>query len=150
MTIKPFVAEKPVVLFLCTGNSARSQMAEAFLRKHGEAHFDACSAGLAPKGIHPFTIQVMNEVGISLDNHRSKSLSEYLGKVSASHVIFVCEQAEQSCPRVWPFALNTLCMPFPDPAAVEGTEEEQLNAFREVRDEIEQKILSWLENETGE
>ncbi|MEW4488013.1 arsenate reductase ArsC [Thalassoglobus sp. JC818] len=148
--MKPFVAEKPVVLFLCTGNSARSQMAEAFLRKHGEAHFDACSAGLSPKGIHPFTTQVMNEVGISLDSHRSKSLNEYLGKVSASHVIFVCEQAEQSCPRIWPFALNTQCMPFRDPAAVEGTEAEQLDAFRSVRDDIEQQVLAWLKNEIGE
>ncbi len=126
MAITSLRSDKPVVLFLCTGNSARSQMAEAFLRKHGGDRFDARSAGLEPKGIHPLTIAVMNEIGISLDDQYSKSVQEFLGKVSPRHVIFVCEQAEQSCPRIWPFALQTHCLPFRDPAAAEGSEEERL------------------------
>ncbi len=138
-------SDKPIVLFLCTGNSARSQMAEAFLRTHAGDRFEARSAGLEPKGVHPLTISVMEEVGISLEGQHSKSLTEYLGKIPARYVIFVCENAEQSCPRVWPFALMSFCMPFPDPAAVEGTEEERLQAFRDVRDQIEQRILEWLQ-----
>ena len=73
--------DKPVILFLCTGNSARSQMAEAFLRKHAGNRYEVLSAGTEPKGINPLTVRVMDEVGISLDGHRSKSLSEFLGKV---------------------------------------------------------------------
>jgi len=89
----------------------------------------------------------MNEVGISLDGQYAKSLQEFLGKISPRHVIFVCEQAEQSCPRIWPFALQTHCLPFRDPAAAEGTEEERLEVFRQVRDEIEQQVQNWLDNE---
>lgn len=135
---------KPVVLFLCTGNSARSQMAEAFLRKHGRDHFEVHSAGLNPVGINPLTIQVMNEVGIDMEGHRSKSVSEYLGKLAANYVIFVCEHAEKSCPRVWPFALRSFCWPFPDPASCDGDEDEKLQGFRDVRDEIEHQIKEWL------
>lgn len=148
MTIPPQSTTKPIVLFLCTGNSARSQMAEAYLRQHGGEHFEACSAGLNPRGIHPLTAKVMHEAGISLDGHRSKSLDEFLGKVSASHVIFVCDRAEQSCPRIWPFTLRPQCMPFPDPAAAEGTEEQRLEVFRSVRDEIEASILARLKQNT--
>ena len=135
---------KPVVLFLCTGNSARSQMAEGFLRKHGGDLFEAHSAGLKPAGINPLTVEVMREVGIDLQGHRSKSLSEYLGKVSVHCAIFVCEHAEQSCPRMWPFSLRNMSWPFDDPAACEGTHDERLGKFREVRDAIEQKIKDWL------
>jgi len=143
----PFNHDKPIVLFLCTGNSARSQMAEAFLRIHAGDRFEARSAGLEPKGVHPLTIRVMEEVGISLEGQHSKSLTEFLGKVAVRYVIFVCENAEQSCPRVWPFALKSFCMPFPDPAAATGTQEERLQAFRDVRDQIEQQILEWIQAE---
>lgn len=138
---------KPIVLFLCTGNSARSQMAEALLRKYGDDRFEVHSAGLNPTGINPLTIQVMNEVGIDMDGYRSKSVNEYLGKLAANYVIFVCEQAEKSCPRVWPFSLRSLCWPFDDPAACEGNEETKLQRFRDVRDQIENRIKGWLATE---
>lgn len=134
----------PLVLFLCSGNSARSQMAEAFLRKHAGDRFEVHSAGLDPVGIHPLTIQVMAEVGINMEGHRSKSVGEYLGKIAAHFVIFVCQQAEKSCPRIWPFALQSICWPFDDPAAYEGDEETRLQKFRDVRDQIEHQIKDWL------
>lgn len=136
--------DKQVVLFLCTGNSARSQMAEALLRKHAGDRFDVHSAGIEPKGINPLTVQVMDEVGISLENHRSKPLTEYLGKVRIHYAITVCESAEKSCPSVWPFCQERLFWPFDDPAACRGTDEERLAKFREVRDQIEAKIKTWL------
>ncbi|GAB4152080.1 MAG: arsenate reductase ArsC [Planctomycetota bacterium] len=136
---------KPKVLFLCTGNSARSQMAEAFLRKYAGEHFEAHSAGLEPSGINPLTIEVMKEKGISLEGQRSKDVSEYMGKVVLAYVIIVCANAEKRCPAVFPGAAKREFWPFDDPAAVEGTKEEKLAAFRRVRDEIEQRILKWLE-----
>lgn len=136
--------DKPIVLFLCTGNSARSQMAEAFLRKYAGDRYEAISAGVEPKGINPLTVKVMNEVGISLDGHRSKSLDEYLGKVQVLYAITVCEKAEKACPAVWPFTFNRLFWPFDDPAACEGSEEVRLTKFREVRDQIESKIREWV------
>jgi arsenate reductase len=135
---------KPIVLFLCTANSARSQMAEALLRRRAGDRFEVRSAGLEPNGIHPLTHRVMQEIGISLEGHRSKPLSEFLGKISAHHVIFVCENAERACPRIWPFAIRTACWPFADPAAVEASEDEQLQSFRRVRDAIDARIEDWL------
>ncbi|GAA5507427.1 arsenate reductase ArsC [Novipirellula caenicola] len=135
---------KPVVLFLCEGNSARSQMAEAFLRKHAGNRFEIHSAGLNPRDIHPMTIRVMDEVGISLQGHRSKSLTEYLGKLAVRHVIIVCEYDENSCPHVWPFTRHTIHWPFEDPAAAEGSERERLDRFRAVRNTIEEHIVQWV------
>ena len=140
---------KPTVLFLCTGNSARSQMAEALLRKHGGDRFEVLSAGTDPKGINPLTIAAMQEIGIAMDGHRSKSLAEYLGKITVNHVMVVCAQAEKECPRVWPFALQRHFWPFDDPAAVAGTDAEKLAAFRRVREEIETRIKQWLAEEAA-
>lgn len=89
----------------------------------------------------------MQEVGISLDGHRSKSLGEYLGKLTVNHVIVVCSEADQQCPRVWPFALQRHFWPFTDPAAATGSVDETLTAFRRVRDEIEARIKKWLAEE---
>ncbi|MCA8989088.1 MAG: arsenate reductase ArsC [Planctomycetaceae bacterium] len=136
---------RTIVLFLCTGNSARSQMAEAFLRRLGRDEFEVHSAGLEPAGINPLTIQVMDEIGYDLEGHRSKSVGEYLGKIAARYVIFVCDQAEKSCPRIWPNVMQTLCWPFDDPAACNGTDEEKLQKFREVRNEIEKTVKEWLQ-----
>jgi len=86
------------VLFLCTGNSARSQMAEAFLRKYGGAKFEAHSAGLDPKGINPFTLKVMEEIGLDVSGQRSKGVGEYLGKMLFQHLITVCDDADRNCP----------------------------------------------------
>jgi arsenate reductase (thioredoxin) len=140
-----FTVNKPLVLFLCTGNSARSQMAEAFLRHYGGDRFEAASAGTEPKGINPLTIRVMEEVGISLDGQLSKSLKEFLGHRAVRHAVFVCSHAEQNCPAIWPFTFSRLSWPFDDPAAAEGTEEERLEKFRMVRDQIRAKIVNWLE-----
>jgi arsenate reductase len=90
------------VLFLCTGNSARSQMAEAFLRKYAGDRFEAHSAGLEPKVINPFTIQVMQEVGIDISDQTSKGVDTYLGKVLFQYLITVCDDADKNCPTVWP------------------------------------------------
>ncbi|MBB02950.1 MAG: low molecular weight phosphatase family protein [Planctomyces sp.] len=136
--------EKRHVIFLYTGNSARSQMAEALLRKYGGDRFEAHSAGVEPKEINPLTITVMEEIGISLEGHRSKSPGEFLGRVPIRYAVMVCERAERECPHIWPFGATVLSWPFEDPAAFEGTEEERLQKFREVRDEIEQRIQEWL------
>jgi arsenate reductase len=135
---------KTAVLFLCTGNSCRSQMAEAFLRKYGGDKFEAYSAGLEPKGIHPYTLQVMNEVGIDLSGQRSKDVMEYMGRQHFGYLITVCAHAEANCPTTFPGVSQRLHWPIDDPAAFEGSEEGTLAKFREVRDEVEQRILSWL------
>ncbi len=134
---------KQKVLFLCTGNSARSQMAEAILRKYAGDRFDVKSAGLEPKGIHPLTLQVMNEKGYDLSGHSSKALAEYAGKIQFDHLITVCGNAEERCPY-FPGMGVRLHWPFEDPAAVQGSELEKVNAFRETRDAIEEKIQAWL------
>lgn len=135
---------KPAVLFLCTGNSARSQMAEALLRKEGGERFDAYSAGTEPKGVHPLTVQVLKELGIDIATQRSKHLREYLGYLPVRILIVVCAEAEKSCPVTWPGALTRYFWRFDDPAAATGTEEEKLQKFREVRDAIHARIKSWL------
>jgi arsenate reductase (thioredoxin) len=134
---------KPRVLFLCTGNSARSQMAEGFLRKYGERQFEAHSAGLEPKGVNPLTIKVMNEVGVDISNHTSKGIDDYFGK-PLPYLITVCDDADQNCPTGWTGVGTRMHWSFEDPARFEGTEDERLAKFREVRDLIEQKIKAWV------
>ncbi len=139
---------KTKVLFLCTGNSARSQMAEALLRKHGGERFDVFSAGLEPSGVNPLTIRVMQEQGIDMSGHWSKSVQEYLGKVRFDYVITVCSKADKNCP-IFPGASVRLHWPFDDPAAAVGSEGERLAAFRRVRDEVEARIRAWLAYQNG-
>ena len=131
-------------MFLCTGNSARSQMAEAFTRKYAGDKFEVYSAGLEPKGINPFTIRVMEEIGISLDGQRSKSLNEYLAKVHFAHLFTVCGHAEANCPRVFLTQGQHKHWDFEDPAAFEGSYEEKMAKFREVRDQIDQRVQDWV------
>lgn len=135
--------KKAKVLFLCTGNSARSQMAEAFLRKYGGDRFEAFSAGLRPTGIHPYTKQVMEEIGIDMSGQYSKGLDQFLGKEHFGYLITVCDRAEQECP-IFPGVSVRLHWPFEDPVAFKGSEEEKLNKFREVRDQIEARVRLWL------
>ena len=135
---------KQKVLFLCTGNSARSQMAEAFLRKYGGDVYEVFSAGLEPKGINPYTVRVMEEIGIDLSGHYSKSVKEFLGKGIIQTLITVCHEADRNCPTVWPGVNKRLHWPFEDPAAFEGPGEEKLNKFREIRDQIEYQVREWL------
>ncbi len=139
------MANSETVLFLCTGNSARSQMAEALLRRHAGNRFEAFSAGLEPRKVHRLTHQVLSEIGIDTGTLRSKGVEEFLGKMQIHHAIVVCENAQRSCPRFYPFALEFLYWPFDDPAAFEGPEEKKVEKFREVRDQIELRILAWLE-----
>lgn len=135
--------EKPKVIFLCTGNSARSQIAEAFLKKHAGEHFEVYSAGFEPQGINPFTIKVMEELGYDLKEHYSKELKEFLEKVHFEIVITVCEKAEKTCPII-PGVSTRLFWSFEDPAAFEGTEQEKLDKFRQIRDQIHEQIQLWL------
>lgn len=134
---------KTKVLFLCTGNSARSQMAEALLRKLAGDRFEVHSAGLEPNVINPYTIKVLQEIGIDTSAHYAKPLTTYLGKVHFGYMITVCSKAEERCP-IFPGMGVRLHWPFEDPAAFQGTEEETLQKFRQVRDQIEAQIRSWL------
>lgn len=135
---------RPNVLFLCTGNSARSLMAEAFLRNYADNRWNALSAGMNPKGVNPLTIQVLEEKGLETGNLQSKDSALFLGKVTVHHAIIVCDKANAECPKIYPFALNTLYWPFEDPAVFEGSDEMKLQKFRNVRDEIEEKIKAWI------
>lgn len=136
---------KTKVLFLCTGNSARSQMAEAFLRHYAGDRFDAYSAGLEPKGINPYTKRVMDEIGIDISGQRSKSLSEYLGRLHFEYLITVCDQADQNCPTTFLGYGHRQHWSFEDPAAFRGTEEQTLAKFRAVRDQIQARIQAWID-----
>jgi arsenate reductase len=135
--------KKTKVLFLCTGNSARSQMAEAFLRKYAGNLFEVYSAGLEPKGIHPLTVQVMEELGFDLSQHTSKDLRQYIGKVHFGYLISVCDRAEKSCP-VFPGMGLRLHWPVDDPADFVGPEKERLAHFRLARDQLDLKVRAWL------
>ena len=136
---------KTKVLFLCTGNSARSQMAEAFLRQHAGDRFDAYSAGLEPSDINPHTRVVMSEKGLDLKGQYSKSVTEYLGKVNFGYLITVCASAEKNCPRTFPGVSQRLHWDFEDPAAFVGTEAETREKFRAVRDQIDAQVRAWLD-----
>jgi len=135
--------EKPRVLFLCTGNSARSQMAEAFLRKYGGDQFEVHSAGLDPTVINPFTVKVLEEIGIDTSDQYAKSLETYLGKVHFSYLITVCSNAEERCP-IFPGMGTRIHWPFEDPAAFQGSDEEKTEKLREIRNQIEEKIKGWI------
>ncbi len=137
-------ATRQRVLFLCSGNSARSQMAEVLLRHHAGDRFDVRSAGLVPRDIHSLTHVVLQEVGLDTRGLRPKGIKELMGKEKFQYAIIVCPNAAEQCPHVFPFALRTLTWPFEDPAAFSGTEEEQLEKFREVRDSIDDRIRRWL------
>ncbi len=137
---------KPKVLFLCTANTARSQMAEAFLRAYAGDHFDVYSAGLRPHEINPLTIRVMAERGFDLAGQRAKGLDEFLGKVHFGYLVTVCQRAQEECP-VFPFVHSRLSWPFEDPAQVGGTEEARLDAFRRVRDAIDERVRHWVQDE---
>ena len=134
---------KPKVLILCTGNSARSQMAEGILRKSASEHYEVFSAGTEPKGrILPEVQEVMRENGIDISNQWSKSVTEYLGKAVFAHVITVCSDAEDNCPAVFLNMGTHEHWPFDDPAKVD--EEQRLDTTRRVFAEIEQRLRLWL------
>jgi arsenate reductase (thioredoxin) len=128
------MSPKKRVLILCTGNSARSQMAEGLLRHAAGDRFEVFSAGTKPNRVRPEAITVMREIGIDISHHRSKSVDEFAQR-DFDHVLSVCDNAKESCP-VYPGHANRLHHGFDDPAALQGSEAERLAAFRRVRDEI--------------
>jgi len=133
---------KKKLLVLCTGNSARSQMAEGLLRHEGGDRFEVYSAGTKPSRVRDEAIAVMAEIGIDISGQRSKSVDEFVGQ-DLDFVITVCNHAQQICP-VFPGTVKRLHWPFDDPAAVQGSDEVRLAAFREVRDQIHGRIMVFL------
>jgi arsenate reductase len=129
------MSSKPLVLILCTGNSCRSHLAEGILRAAAGDLIEVASAGSKPAGyVHPKSIEVMKEIGIDISGHTSKHLDEFLNR-SVDTVITVCGNADQACP-MFPGQVNRYHWGFEDPAHATGSEEEILNEFRRVRDQI--------------
>ena len=122
------------ILVLCTGNSWRSQLAEGYLRAFSEGKADVYSAGIETHGVNPKAIQVMKEDGIDISNHTSNHVDEY-GHIDFDYVITVCDNAKESCP-FFPTKAQKFHHNFPDPAKATGTNEEVLNQFRAVRDQV--------------
>jgi arsenate reductase len=131
------------VLFVCTGNSARSQIAEALLKGFGAADFAVFSAGTQPKGVNPYTVRVLGEIGIDWSGAQAKSVMEFVGQ-PFDYVITVCDRARQTCP-VFPGQHNSLHWGLDDPAEVDGTDAEKLEAFRRTRTEVATRLRPFVE-----
>ena len=141
------MGEKKRVLFLCTHNSARSQMAEGLLRHLASDRFEAMSAGTEATRVRPLAIKVMEEIGIDISEQESKTLDRYLDE-SFEYVITVCDDANEVCP-FFPGAQSRLHWSFEDPSKAEGTEEERLEVFRRVRDGVKDRVQAELVNGGG-
>jgi arsenate reductase len=141
------MTEKARLLFLCTHNSARSQMAEGLLRDLAGDRFEVMSAGTHATHVRPQAIKVMDEIGIDISGQESKTLERYLGE-PFEYVVTVCDDANEACP-VFPGANNRLHWSFEDPAAAVGSEDERLGVFRKVRDQIKERIERELLNGRG-
>jgi arsenate reductase len=135
---------KKKILFLCTGNSARSQMAEGLMRHLRGNKFEVFSAGSDPQGVHPLAVEAMAEIGIDIAAQRSKHLDEY-GEETFNYIVTLCDHAAKTCP-VFAGKGERRHKSFPDPAAAEGTGEEKLRMFRSVRDDLKEFILSFPDN----
>lgn len=130
------------VLILCTGNSARSQMAESLLRELAAGRMEVFSAGTRPSVVNPLAVQAMAERGLDISHNRSKHMNEFLSQ-PFDYVITVCDDAAEACP-VFPGRAERLHWSFPDPAAAEGDSAQRLRVFRETRDAIEARLREWL------
>ena len=130
------------VLFLCTGNSARSIVGATLLQQLGGDAFEVCSAGTHPKGVNPYTVRVLESLGIDVSGERSKDVSEFAGQ-SFDYVITVCDSAAEACP-VFPGAPQRIHWSFPDPAAVEGTDDEKLRAFQCTAREMKTRLSTFI------
>ena len=130
------------VMFLCTGNSCRSQMAEGFAKELGKVLIEAHSAGLSPQGVNPRAIVVMKEIGIDISNQTSKSIDEELLK-KMDVIITLCDNAAESCPWTPP-EIRRIHWSLQDPAKAEGTDEEILNEFRRIREEIKERVSNFV------
>jgi arsenate reductase len=137
------MSEKKRILVICTGNSARSQMAEGILRYEGGNRFEVFSAGTHPSYVRPEAIAVMNEIGIDISQHRSKSVDDFIAQ-PLDFVVTVCNSAKETCP-VFPGDANRLHWPFDDPAAIQSDEAARLAAFRQIRDQIRERIMIFLD-----
>ena len=135
------------VLFVCTGNSARSQMAEVLLRRDGGERFEVLSAGMDPRGVNPLTVRVLERVGIDASGLRSKSVDEFAGQ-AFDYVVTVCDRARETCPY-FPGGGRTLHWGFDDPAEATGTEAERLAVFERVLGEISMRIRSFVPAAVG-
>lgn len=131
------------ILIICTGNSCRSQMAEGFF-KHYKKDWEIYSAGISPKGLNPIAIDVMLEKGIDISNQTSDGINKYINS-KFDYVITVCDRAKESCP-IFPNAKTNLHWGFTDPADAVGTSKEKITKFREVRNQIEEKIIQFLKD----
>ena len=134
---------KKRVLILCTGNSARSQMAEGILRSIAGDRFDVASAGVAPSRVRPEAVEAMRDIGVDISTHRSKSVDEFLEE-PFDYVITVCDNANESCP-IFPGNVERIHWSFDDPAAYEGTHAEKLSEFIRVRDQIRERLQAFVE-----
>lgn len=130
------------VLFLCTGNSARSQMAEHLLRALGGDRFEVFSAGIQPGGVHPLTIEVLAEAGIDASQAESKHLTRFLNQ-QFDYIITVCDKARDQCPT-FPGDGRNIHWSFDDPAAASGGEDKQIKAFRRIYNEISNRLRIWI------
>lgn len=135
------MSHKRKVIFICHHNSARSQMAEGFLKTFYPEEYEVFSAGIEPTYVNPYAVKVMNEIGIDISNHRSKSVYEFTNE-NIDIAVTVCDSAKENCP-FFP-ARKIVHKSFKDPASFEGTEEEKLELFREVRDEIKDWIINFF------
>ncbi|MFQ5991952.1 MAG: arsenate reductase ArsC [Nitrospiraceae bacterium] len=136
---------KSRVLFLCTGNSCRSQMAEGLLRHLADGRFDVASAGTHPVGLNPRAVAIMREIGIDISQQRSKPVDEILSR-DFDYVVTVCDHAKESCPAL-PTTSKVLHWSFDDPAAARGTDDDQRATFRRVRDEIRTAVERFIKIE---
>jgi arsenate reductase (thioredoxin) len=136
------------ILFICTKNSARSQMAEALVNHDLAGRFEAFSAGTDPSTVHPLAVRAMGEVGIDISNQRSKGLEEFSGK-QFDYVVTLCDQANESCP-VFFGGVTRLHMGFPDPAEPVNDDDKQLDLFRRVRDQVREKVIGFLTSQERE
>ena len=130
------------VIFLCTGNSCRSQMAEGWLRHLGGEEFEVFSAGTHPAGKNPLALRAMEEVGVDIARQESENLDKYVDQ-SFDYVITVCDRAKETCP-IFPGGDRQLHWSFDDPAEAEGSDEERMPEFRRVRDEIRERVEGWI------
>lgn len=139
---------KQKVIFLCTQNSARSQMAEGLLKHLAGDRIEAYSAGISPTDeIHPCAVEAMREIGVDISDQHPKGLKTYMGKMGFNYLIIVCARAEEECPKTFPGVGTTFSWIFDDPRSDESLPyDSMLDRFREIRDQIEVKIKEWLEN----
>ena len=140
------MSNKNKVLILCTGNSARSQMAEGLMRKMGGNNFEVASAGISPTQVRSEAVEVMKEIGIDISQHLSKDVDRFVAD-NFDYVITVCDNANERCP-VFPGHAKRIHWSFADPAQVEGDEATKLSAFRTIRDQIKQRIATFIDSAT--